>query len=193
MLQTITLNITYYITKYFYTHPLLKMLFVISLAIIVRNTLDITNNTNLVFCLDEDITQETPLVLRSALKDPSQPFVLKHVSFDSTIEQNEHATIDKNRVMRWRRELAHYRSTAHSQKIEIRQLRGMVEEQNRYVLETHVTNGRLIQEVQCLQVEKKDLARDLAITKSKLSRFGRLTAQLEERGVSFNFFKRTKR
>lgn len=174
MRQFITLNTTYYITKYFLSHPALKLVLALLFAFIMRNTLDISLEcTNLALCMEEDRTQELPR--------PST----RRVSFDPTIVQDE-STYYKNKLMRCQQDLGYYKS-------KIKHLKHTLEEQHNQHLEAHVINSRLYEEVQYLQSENRTLTRELAVAQSKLSRFSRIAAHLEDRGISFSFLKRAKK
>lgn len=178
MKQYITLNITYYITRYFLTNTLFKILLTLLFTLLFRRFLDITSfDTAQVYCMDESTT---------FIPKP------KRVMFDPSIDQDDNAHY-KNRLMRAKHSLINYKHNLISYKYEIKILKKTIVEQDNKYLDTQVLNERLYEQVEFLQRENKILTRDLAIAQSKLSRFGRMVSHMEERGISFNFLKRSKK
>jgi|SRR5690554_436604 len=177
MKNNINLNLTYYVTQYYMANPLLKIIFVMSLTFIIRATLNIpTDYTNTAFCMEENPSLDVP-----------RPCT-KRVRFDPTIDQDD-STYYKNKIMRYKHEVYYYKASVKELKRTLR----YYEEQHNHNMSIHVINDRLHDELGTLQAENRKLTRNLAIAKSELSRFGRLTAQLKEHGISFKFFNKTKK
>lgn len=66
MRQYITLNTTYYITRYFLSHPIFKVLFFLAFSLLLRQALDVSTYA---YCMEEAPITKLPRTQRFVLDD----------------------------------------------------------------------------------------------------------------------------
>lgn len=146
MKEYLLLNTTYYITKYNLSNPIFKILIFFIISISIRQGLDASNYA---FCMEDNPLEEVP-----------RP---KRVTFDPSISQDDSAYY-KNKLMRCKKELIHY-------KAKVGHLKQIIEEHR---IEAQVINSMLHEEVRALQGEIRALNSQLAIAQSEASHFSKL-------------------
>ena len=95
----LNLIITYYLTKYFYANPIIKLVFIFCFTLLIKNTLDLSNYTsNYTFCM-EDVSPDTK-ILRPTRTYKQLPILEEKASSISVDLNYEEALLEQKRNIR---------------------------------------------------------------------------------------------
>lgn len=87
--QKLLLTTTYYITKYFYTSPIIKIVFMFCFTLFLKNALDLSNYT---FCM-EDVSPDAK-ILRSTRSYKQLPINYSHEEKESNMTNIDSTSLD---------------------------------------------------------------------------------------------------
>lgn len=147
MKQQVLLNITYYITKYHLSSPLVKILIFFIISISIRQGLDLSNYT---YCMEDPPVETLPRSRRLSIPSATT----------STSDELHHL----------RAELKLRDDYINKQNVVVRSLRALIDRQRYKLLSLSADNENMTRDIESYREQNIELAKELNNVKMKLRR-----------------------